>query len=514
MAHILNTDDIEAKDILDMDDSSDASGIPFSWEKISRCFVILMVVVMVAVISWRPAMLRFSQLMFLVSPSHGDSLAWKPAPEPPSRPEPRKHTRAPSEWRLTSNNFGSWKPAKEVSPGAGSASGSRLLERDWNRFSFNPWAWRNDVALPEKRLESDIGDPVQQPLTAFRAKDGENWVQPVISTQDTVSPEDLLSGLPSQEKSSPSIIPSLSTVPLEIPTLNPVEKESAKERQNRDDPENATVSENINDKNTIDQDTQASTRLEFPTLSFDALELPVRQTVSESTEHNGIEAASDTTQQVVQELTQAPLPSTSDPDKSISESVVSEQRPDEVMIPVPESIEARGESKNNNNEEYQDWANTEITRSITGAYLTIYPKLKFIGLCVPGQGYVRKYNQVGMPKDLERPKFSAHDGRTPYGKYFIAARNREKEGPALTLSWPSLEDGERIGLPAGQLLDIENAWRSQRLPPQDTIAGGNIRLTGDRDSTEETEGGFSLEAPHMEEIFTALPDGAWVFIQP
>ncbi|MCC8190494.1 MAG: hypothetical protein LIP77_07655, partial [Planctomycetes bacterium] len=161
-----------------------------------------------------------------------------------------------------------------------------------------------------------------------------------------------------------------------------------------------------------------------------------------------------------------------------------------------------------------DWLSREITGPIPGAYLTIYPKLKFIGLCVPGQGYIRKYNQVGVPQDPDGGKMNARDGKTPYGRYYIADRHLDRDGPRLYLSWPSPEDARRIGLDSGRVAEVDNAWRRRALPPQNTVAGGGLGLNGLRNWVEFTEGGFTLEAPHMEEIFTALPEGAWVFIQP
>lgn len=161
-----------------------------------------------------------------------------------------------------------------------------------------------------------------------------------------------------------------------------------------------------------------------------------------------------------------------------------------------------------------DWTNREITGPIPGAYLTIYPKLKFIGLCLPNLGYIRKYNQVGVPRESEGAKLDARDGRTPYGRYYIADRQRDSDGPRLYLSWPSPEDAQRIGLDPGKVAEIEHAWRSKILPPQDTAAGGGIALNGLRNWVDQTDGGFTLEEPQIEEIFTALPEGAWVFVQP
>ena len=165
-------------------------------------------------------------------------------------------------------------------------------------------------------------------------------------------------------------------------------------------------------------------------------------------------------------------------------------------------------------EEIIDWKNREITGPIKDAYLIIYPKLQFMGLCVPGQGYIRKYNQIGVPRDLENVKQSGDDGRVPYGRYYIADRYQDTDGPRLFLSWPSPDDAKRIGLDEGQRARIEDAWKRQDLPPQNTPAGGGVGINGLRQWVDKTDGGFALEKPHMDEIFLALPDKAKVLIQP
>lgn len=536
MPHILNTDEAASDDIVDMEDPTSVSSVPLSWETVSRCLMILTVVIMMTLLSWRPAMLRFSQLLFLVSPSHGDSLAWKPEPDPPSKPAPRKHTLAPAEWRLASNNFSTWKPVKEAPANIGIPVGDSLLNKDWLRFSFNPWSWRDDVEFFKKRLPSDITEPDQQPATAFRTSDGKRRDQTTTSDQKGISPTDLISGLPSQEKLSSPVMPSLAPEPLVIPELKPAGQRTAARTEvetTRPEPITETDDNNINAIAAI-PDGSGLHLLELPPLSFDDLDLSSIETEKEndllkpslSEERNNIkdEVAYEEKPEIKpepqrEEMLEAKPGIREEVESPLNDAIGQLAAPiltDSFTAPV-DDVSVVTIDRNDANEingSSQDWANTEITRPIAGAYLTIYPKLKFIGLCVPGQGYVRKYNQVAMPRDLERPKFSAHDGRTPYGKYFIAARDRGPEGPALTLSWPSPEDGARIGLQPGQLLDVENAWLAQKLPPQNTAAGGDIRLTGDRDLVEETDGGFSLEAPHMEEIFTALPDGAWIFIQP
>lgn len=159
-----------------------------------------------------------------------------------------------------------------------------------------------------------------------------------------------------------------------------------------------------------------------------------------------------------------------------------------------------------------DWKNREITETIKDAYLIVYPKLNFVGLCVPDQGYIRKYNQIAVPRELTGEKLRADDGRIPYGRYYVAERHLDADGPKLFLSWPSPDDAKRIGLEQAPSVEIEKAWERRDLPPQNTAAGGGVGLTGLRQWVDATDGGFALEAPHMEEIFTALPEKAWVII--
>lgn len=446
------------------DDDPQLPAARFPWETIPRCLVVAGVLCLVALISWRPAMLRFSQLMFLVSPSHGDSLAWKPDPEPDARPEPRRNTVAPSEWRLAATHFGTWKPERTAESVAASSPADRLNGGDWQRLSFNPWNWQDDAPFLKTRLEAGPVDPDQQPLTAYKTKEDEVWTAPPAETASRPAP------------STGPQMPSISPVPLEIPSLPSLELREAASAQAKAD--SAPVSS--------PEPSLPDSLLELPPLSFDDIDL-----------------ANDD------------LPD--DKPERREESRTAEIRPDEPApsepipgIPVLAPVDVAADSAE---PEKTEWADTEITGPIPGAYLTIYPKLKFVGLCVPGQGYVRKYNQIAAPKDADAPKTAAHDGRTPYGKYYVAGRTRDPDGPALVLSWPSPEDAIRIGLPEDQLKEIEAAWLSQSLPPQDTEAGGELTLNSSRDRVEETEGDFSLELPHMEEINTALPDGAWVFIQ-
>lgn len=412
----------------------------FAWENITRCLVIAAVISAIAFMSWRPSMLRFSQLVFMIAPSHGDSLAWKAVDDDIERPAQRIFTSVPDEWRLGSTSYGSWQPTRKTLDRFEFRHEDPLTQPDWERDSFNPWTWQDDAAVQKKRPGVMVAEPDQQPLTSYQAKEDETWT----SSSDTTTP---VGAEPER------VMPTLSPVPLEIPALQPVGGKSVEPVSEKPEPVESRPD-----------------LLELPPLSLDEIDLPGLPDFDEE-----------------------------QPEESEAETV----QPEPVAVPMGPADEPVDE----------DWANVEIAEAIPGAYLTIYPKLKFIGLCVPGHGYIRKYNQVAVPGDSDSLKYDAHDGRTPYGKYYIADRGTDDRGAFITLSWPSPEDAVRIGLPADQIEAVENAWLDQILPPQNTAAGGGVALTGDREMVEETDGGFALEQPHMEEIYTALPDGAWVFIQ-
>ncbi|MDR1745320.1 MAG: hypothetical protein LBS30_06170 [Planctomycetota bacterium] len=382
----------------------------FPRERFIRCLTLCAVIAAVGFMAWRPAMLRLSQLLFLVSPSHGDTLAWRPETEEASIPVPiRKPGLEPAEWRLDSGARGSWRAGRRAADEHPSWRGSDILPVRWRRLSGNPWNWRDDAALHLRRGEH--AQPPQKAASSFRVKQEDAWVAGVAAASPAAL--EAVDAVETEKRDKePGLLP-----PLTIPS--------------------------------IALSSDSSGLSELPPLSLDAI-------------------------------------ATGNPD-----------------IPTLPVLPA----------ETADWKSREITGPIPGAYLTIYPKLKFVGLCVPGQGYIRKYNQVGVPRDPAGDKMAAADGRTPYGKYYIAARRAGEQGPRMELSWPSPEDAIRVGLGAPETAAIEAAWRDQNLPPQDTTAGGGVALTGLRDLPENTDGGFALETPHMEEIATALPDGAWVFIQ-
>lgn len=565
------------------------------WERAIRCLLLTALIALVGYLAWRPALLRFSQLMFMVSPSHGDSLAWKPDVEDaPLRLAPRRETPEPSEWRLATGMYGGWR-AERSSPNARPLwRGPSQLPAHWQRLSTNPWSWQDD-AIPAKPARAPTESPAQKPATGFRAKATDAWgvavsAAPVQRIQETTTAReqetDSIDAAGTTEAATTPTdyparqIPVLDPLPTVATPARPAEPEGAaidsakvteelpplripdlaarddrpglselpplavdafaNERKSQDAVEVVSEGATATQPDTMIPVAEPAGALRpslsptpstspAPTLSVPAFVEPSSPEPSptKSSPWRQIEQAQPAQPEVVAESaaeqtdwTQFVVPTPQPEAKAAGTDLLEQASHGEILVSTPvfqtPSVDTSSGTQTAsplNAPESADWKNQEITGPISGAYLTIYPKLKFIGLCVPGQGYIRKYNQVAVPRETTGEKIVAADGRTPYGKYYIAARSRTADGPRLVLSWPSPDDARRLGLDAMQTALIENAWLGQTLPPQDTPAGGGIALTGLRERLESTDGGFALEAPHMEEIFTALPHGAWVFIQ-
>ncbi|MCC8165428.1 MAG: hypothetical protein LIQ31_04605 [Planctomycetes bacterium] len=564
----------DARDFVAVADAAAAEQPPFRalpWRSYLRCSFLLAIFVAVGFTAWRPAMLRCSVLMSAVSPSRGDSLAWQVVPEPVPPPTPRKLLPSPDEWRLAADHRDNWQAARSTNSDVFSYQGGPLPKRSWNRDSTNPWAWEDDSAFGRRRVFDQEFQPNQKPATSFRADDSAGWgnVAAPPPPRDAARPDDRfaagrtvpsLTPLPRvsdagappvtpmaaeqavQDVFSALQIPSLSPwtagdTPLQSPsapgtasigqTAAPIAPESAGPASSTGSA--ATAVRAGTDGEAGDSgaalfgvsDGQAGTRvapLVTPPLTLqrtDGETAPAggwldgqnRDTVAA-----GSAPASPTTLVSATPSGTAASPVATDGTGSLRPSGLTSGGGSGSGSGTPSGMSESGNTATAAGG--VDWKNHEITGAIEGAYLTVYPKLKFIGLCVPGQDYIRKYNQVAVPMDLVEKKLSARDGRTPYGKYYIAGRERDSAGAArLVLSWPSPDDARRIGLAPESTQAIENAWMDKILPPQTTAAGGGVAIEEAGPGQEWTAGGLGLEKPQMEELFLALPDGAWIFIQ-
>lgn len=587
------------------------------WENYVRCLLLTAIIGMVGYMAWRPSMLRLSALRALMSPSHGDSLAWKPSEEATQLIPPVIRTPSPTEWRLSATHgAGVWQTRR---PGAERFSlwrGARMSRPQWKRFSANPWNWQNDAAFGSRRKPELSELPAQKPASSFRSKDADTWegtgtaqaretreapvtipeaiASPALATQPPVD-RNTFDGLPSLEiPSLPSTesVQSQQIVSIQDSTGEPVNNtpdtdmaksvtvQPAERADTTESPASPSGETERRDARAADAAVETPISAVKATGETETPVTPQSETENRATDSEKADtppsspalAKEETAEPIVtpaQEVVEAAAPMDSAeaepgavltielpdeiaPDTRANNSLEPEiasvrvaagdlaattsMRPREATASSPQTHVASPDQSqpsslrtqpaateqtppektplpSRENPEKIDWTTTEITEAIPGAYLTIYPKLRFIGLCVPGQNYIRKYNQVAVPRELTGPKMNSMDGRTPYGKYYIAGHRRDAAGARLILSWPSPDDARRVGLSADAVTEIENAWLKQAMPPQSTAAGGGVYLTGMRSLVETTDGSFALEEPHLEEIYTALQDGAWVFVQ-
>lgn len=427
-------------------------GLPIPWEAWIRCVFIFLMLAMICFFTWRPGLGRLSLLFSMVNPSRGERLEWRAIDDPVPLPPPVKRLPPPSEWRLSPTLSTAWNINKPASNLA-TQSASAWAGRGWLRTTENAWSWQDDAIRARK--DGEPLPPPQKSMTAFRAGDIEAWPQIIVPAAQPAVAATGWNAAP-VDNAAAFTPPQLPDVPR--PTTEPA----------------------------------VGAVREIPPPP--AIEVPEQPALF------GNLPALPGTRETAAATPPVPLAAVDAPPSSASLSPSLANSQPAAVSPAPA--------------EPVDWKNREITGTIENSYLIIYPKLRFVGLCVPGQGYIRKYNQVSVPRELEGPKMRADDGRVPYGSYYIADRHLDADGPRLFLSWPSVEDAKRIGLDPTQLAKVEHAWSRQDLPPQNTNAGGGVGLNGLAQWVDKTDGGFALEAPHMEEIFTALPDKAKVFIQP
>lgn len=493
------------------------------WDSSIRCLFLFAILGAVGYMAWRPAKLRVSILMSMVSPSRGDSLAWQPPPETTQYLPPAKRTPPPDEWRLRAAHTSAWVLTRPE--GAFAAwRGGRMSRARWQRLSYNPWRWQADVSRDRHRDDELVGLPLQKPATGFRsvangiasvvsatattAPDGDNATPPMVSIPPLDQPSapeaanlavaDDEATPPTESVSDPEPEPAavtqLAVLPQPAAAPEPEEVEAAPRTVLTIEPIATPESDGKNEAPTESMADSLSPA-GLPIIADSSPATPTATpSMPESKPATTIESASPTTALDVQ----AP----ERPEPEAAGAKLPDDRPEPVFAAPEQPADAE-----------QDWKNAAITETIPGAYLTIYPKLRFIGLCVPGQGYVRNYSDVAVPGDLLSPKQRGDDGRTPYGRYYVAGRQRGGNGPRLFISWPSPEDARRLGLDSAVTARVDDAWQTHALPPQDSVAGGGVAIVVQDGGPTSTLGGFALEGPQLEELFTALPDGAWIFIQ-
>ena len=111
------------------------------------------------------------------------------------------------------------------------------------------------------------------------------------------------------------------------------------------------------------------------------------------------------------------------------------------------------------------------------------------------------------------------DKRTPEGDFYITTKNAHSEFYlSLGISYPNVAAADR-GLRSGlitqaQYNQIVTANRRHQNPPQNTPLGGKILIHSGGSSRDWTFGCVALDRLNIQELFSAVPIGTPVTIEP
>lgn len=127
-------------------------------------------------------------------------------------------------------------------------------------------------------------------------------------------------------------------------------------------------------------------------------------------------------------------------------------------------------------------------------------------LTMYSRGVKVKAYDVALGKNPVGPKLRRGDGRTPEGLYYINGRNpQSRYHLSLRISYPSSRDRARAarrGVSPGGDIMIHG------LAPAFATVGGLHR------QQDWTEGCIAVTNAEIEEIWRAVPNGAWILIKP
>lgn len=141
-------------------------------------------------------------------------------------------------------------------------------------------------------------------------------------------------------------------------------------------------------------------------------------------------------------------------------------------------------------------------------------------LAISSDGVPVKEYRVALGSCPERHKLREGDGRTPEGAYYVCVKNPDsKFHRALGLSYPNDADADaalaaRI-ITARDHRAILGASRRMAPPPWRTPLGGEIMIHGGGSHRGDwTQGCIALDDADIEELFSAVPLGTPVRIEP
>ncbi len=135
-----------------------------------------------------------------------------------------------------------------------------------------------------------------------------------------------------------------------------------------------------------------------------------------------------------------------------------------------------------------------------------------------GETLLKTY-RVGLGLNPVPPKRRSGDHATPEGAYVVCIKNpRSQFLLSLGLSYPNAQDADR-GL-EGRLITrsqhrrIRRALALSACPPWDTPLGGEIFIHGRGSSSDWTWGCVVLDDPDIRELYSRIPVGTPVLIEP
>lgn len=150
---------------------------------------------------------------------------------------------------------------------------------------------------------------------------------------------------------------------------------------------------------------------------------------------------------------------------------------------------------------------------------TIYVlKAKRRLLVIQGKTLVREFPCALGPHPVGNKYFQG-DGRTPMGKFEICDKNPHSHFfKSLGINYPTIPDA-RHALSAGiisfgQYCSIKDADESLRLPPSDTILGGQVFIHGGGCAPDWTLGCIAVNNSAMAQLFEVARRGTPVYILP
>ena len=135
-----------------------------------------------------------------------------------------------------------------------------------------------------------------------------------------------------------------------------------------------------------------------------------------------------------------------------------------------------------------------------------------------GSDLVKTY-KIALGSEPKGDKEKEGDGKTPEGEYSIFIKNpKSSYYLSLGISYPNVDDADR-GLKSREITkevydQIVKASEKGEAPPQKTPLGGEIYIHGNGNLVDWTAGCIAMTNVDIKELFTALPIGTKVVINP